>query len=70
MQVLKSYLKRHQLSQGSLAAKLGVSPGLVWQWLNGRTRITGNMAVRIEDATNGEVTRKDLRPELYRGMAA
>lgn len=67
---LQSYLKKHNLSQEAFAKSLHVSKGLVWQWLNGRTRITGEMAVRIERATDGEVRRQDLLPELYRGMAA
>ena len=70
MQVLKLYLKRHKLSQQAFADRLDVSQGLVWQWLNGRSKVTGDMAVKIEDLTGGEVTRKDLRPEFYRGMAA
>lgn len=67
---LQTYLKKHGLSQESFAKSLGVSKGLVWQWLNGRTRITGDMALAIERVTKAEVRRQDLLPELYRGMAA
>lgn len=67
---LIAYLKKHKISQEAFAASLGVSKGLVWQWLNGRTRITGDWAVAIERVTGGEVKRQQLRPELYRGMAA
>ena len=70
MQALKSYLKRHKLSQQAFADRLDVSQGLVWQWLNGRSKVKGEMAVKIEELTDGEVTRKDLRPEFYRGLAA
>lgn len=67
---LHSYLKKHKLSQEAFARSIGVSKGLVWQWLNGRTRITGEMALSIERITQREVRRQDLLPELYRGMAA
>lgn len=69
---LQTYLKKHRLSQDAFAKSLNpsVSKGLVWQWLNGRTRITADMAVRIERATRQEVRRQDLLPDLYRGMAA
>lgn len=67
---LQSYLKKHQISQEAFAKSLGVSKGLVWQWLNGRTEITGRWAVEIERVTQGEIKRQQIRPELYRGMAA
>lgn len=67
---LQSYLKKKKISQKAFAKSLGVSKGLVWQWLNGRTAITGEMALAIESVTQREVRRQDLLPELYRGMAA
>ena len=67
---LHSYLKKHEISQEAFAKSLGVSKGLVWQWLNGRTKITGRYAVAIERVTAGEIKRQHLLPELYRGMAA
>ena len=60
---LKTYLK--DKSQTQLAGELGVSQGLIWQWINGRTRITAERARDIERATGGIVTRKDLRPDLF-----
>lgn len=51
--------------QTALATALGVSQGLVWQWLNGRTKVTAEKAIEIEKATDGQVTRHDLRPDLY-----
>ena len=53
--------------QTAFAAKLGVSQGLVWQWMNGKTRITAERAIQIESATEGAVTRAELRPDLYAG---
>lgn len=62
---IKAYLKKHKLSQEVFADQVGVSQGLVWQWLDGRTRITAERAIEIEDKTDGEITRHDLRPDLY-----
>lgn len=52
-------------TQEDFARRLGVSQGLVWQWINGRTRITAERAIQIEAATAGEVTRHDLRPDVF-----
>lgn len=60
---LETYCNEH--GQTSLAVALGVTQGLVWQWLNGRTRITAEKAIEIEKATRGQVSRRDLRPDLY-----
>lgn len=67
---LQTYLKKHGISQDAFAKSLDVSKGLVWQWLNGRTEITAEKAVDIERVTRGEVKRQQLRPDLFRGMAA
>lgn len=56
---------RDKSSQSALARKLNVSQGLIYQWLNGITRITGERAVQIEMATDGDVTREELRPDLF-----
>lgn len=61
---LKTYLD--STTQTSLAEKLGVSQGLVSQWLSGDTKITPGRAISIEDATNGLVTREELLPEFFR----
>lgn len=62
---IKAYLAKHGLSQEEFGKKIGVSQGLVWQWLDGRTRITAERAKEIAEKTDGEITRHDLRPDLY-----
>lgn len=62
---IKTYLKKHECSQQEFADKIGVSQGLVWQWLEGHTRITAERALEIEEKTRGEIKREDLRPDLY-----
>lgn len=47
----------------SLASKLGVTPGFVSQWRTGVRPIPIERCAAIEKATDGAVTRKDLRPD-------
>ncbi len=47
----------------SLARKLGISPVLISQWRSGNRPIPLERCVPIEQATDGLVTRKDLRPD-------
>lgn len=60
---LKEYAEQN--GQSNTARQLGVSQGLVWQWLHGKTRVTAERALQIEAVTGGVVTRSDLRPDLY-----
>jgi DNA-binding transcriptional regulator YdaS (Cro superfamily) len=62
---LATYLKRNRVSQAQFARKVGVTPGAVWQWLNDEARISAEKVLPIERATDGAVTRHDLRPDLY-----
>ena len=66
---LAAYLKKHQLSQQAFAKSVGVTQAMVWHWLNGK-HITAERALEIEQATNGEVDRMDLRPELFKRKVA
>ena len=52
-------------SQYLLAKDLGVSQGLVSQWILGKTLVSPKKCVHIERITNGQVTRQDLRPNDY-----
>jgi DNA-binding transcriptional regulator YdaS (Cro superfamily) len=67
---LQTFLKKGDLTQAELARRLKVTPGLVWQWLNGHRRIAAERVLSIENATDGKVTRHDLRPDLYPRDAA
>lgn len=51
--------------QKPAAAALDVSPGLVWQWLNEKTEVTAERAVDIERATDRQVRRHEIRPDLF-----
>ena len=62
---LAEYLSKRAVSQAELARKLDVTPGLIWQWLNGHRRVGAEQVLKIEAATGGEVSRHELRSDLY-----
>ena len=51
-----------------LAKKLGVKPPTIRQWVIGKRPVPIERCVSIEHITNGQVTRKDLRPEDWRDI--
>lgn len=57
-------------SQTALAAKIGVSPSFVNQLVNGLRPVPPKLCRRIETATGGEVTKQDLRPDIFAETAA
>lgn len=57
---IPAYLTKHRLSQKQFAEKIGVSPGAVWQWLNGYARMSGEKAEEIVQTTNGEIKQRDV----------
>ena len=69
---LGAYLEKHGLTQEEFAKRLTppVSQGLVWQWLNGRTRVRPERARAIERITKGEVRAHELRPDVFDPPAA
>jgi DNA-binding transcriptional regulator YdaS (Cro superfamily) len=70
VQAILSYMARHGLSQAEFGAKVGVSQGMVWQWLNGMRKIGAERAVKIEKRTRGKLRREQLRPDLFVRRAA
>ncbi len=51
--------------QTQLARLLGVKQAHVWHWLKKAGRVPGEHVLAIEKATGGEITRHQLRPDLY-----
>lgn len=51
--------------QGSMAKAIGVTQPLVWQWCKGKRPVAAHHCVPIEEATSGQVTRYDLRPDVF-----
>lgn len=58
----KNYITNIETA-ASLARKLDISPVLISQWKTGARPIPLERCFSIEQATNGQVTRKDLRPD-------
>ncbi len=50
--------------QSALAKLCGKKQGHVWGWLHS-DRVTGDVAVLIDAATNGTVSKAKLRPDLF-----
>ncbi len=63
---LKTYLAEPGAKQ-ALAEKLGTDPNYLWQIANGWNdrQASPKFAIRIEEATDGKVTRADLRPDIF-----
>lgn len=59
---LIEYVKSHG-SQRGLADKIGITPVLISQWANELRPVPPERCVEIERATDGHVSRKDLRPK-------
>lgn len=55
-----------------LAAAVGTDPGYLWQVATGwKGRKPGiDLVKKIEAATNGEVSRHDMRPDIFGAPAA
>lgn len=53
-------------NQAFLARLLGVAPAVVYQWVSGLRPVPVRYCVAIERATDGAVTRQDLRPDDWR----
>ena len=54
-------------SQKELARRIGgrVKQGHVWKWLHETKVLPAERAIQIERATNGRVTRYELRPDIF-----
>ncbi|MGE8635683.1 MULTISPECIES: transcriptional regulator [Achromobacter] len=60
---LHDYFKQEgALTAAAVARRVGVSPALIYQWRTGRRPVPVKHCALIERATNGQVTRRDLRP--------
>lgn len=65
---IQTYREKKGLTQAEFAAMLidpPASQGAVSHWETNRKAITAERAKQIEEATGREVTRHDLRPDLF-----
>lgn len=64
---LKTYIAESERGAAAkLAATLGVSPSYLSQMANGQAPVSPHRCVEIEQATDGAVTRKELRDDWER----
>lgn len=62
---LISYLRSHDLTHQAFAEAIGESRSLVTRIISGNRRPSWRMAIKIEAATQGAVSCRDLRPDIY-----
>jgi DNA-binding transcriptional regulator YdaS (Cro superfamily) len=60
---LKILLYRRGMSLAQLASLLHVNPGTVTRWAQRKTPPV--RALEIEKATSGQISRSDLRPDIW-----
>ena len=60
---IKEYLKHHKMSCAKFAQKLDIHPNHIWMVANQKRGASYELAVRIEEMTNGEITRQEVRPD-------
>ena len=66
MMTLQEYFKTEPLgARGEMADYLGISLTWLSLLIHERRTASAALAVKIEKATQGLVTRKDLRPDLF-----
>lgn len=52
--------------QTALARLIHRKQAHIWNWLNVSKRVPAEAVLAIEDAVSGQVTRFELRPDIYR----
>lgn len=62
---LSDAMKRIPMTQAALAEAVGVTQPSVAHWVKGRVRIPAERCIQIELATQGAITRYDLRPDVF-----
>ena len=65
MPIISQYRERHNLTIGGFGQLVGVTYEAVRRWENGQLRPGAQMAIKIEKATEGEIGRHEIRPDLW-----
>ncbi|MES2787642.1 MAG: YdaS family helix-turn-helix protein [Pseudomonadota bacterium] len=65
---IQSYLLKSATSQSCFARLIGVRPAVLYQWIKGIRPIPIARCLAIEEATKGEVSRRDLRPRDWQDI--
>lgn len=53
------------MKQAELAEKLRTSRANVNRWESGARRLTAEIAALIDEKTEGKISKRDLRPDLF-----
>lgn len=61
---LNEYFKKHNSNIEEFCRKTGISRSAIYLYKTGRMRPSVDVALRIQEATNGEVTFDDLRYKI------
>ena len=70
---MNAHIERAITIMGGLMGTLdrvGMTRQALWNWRKGNARISPEYALKIEQETDGEVTREQLRPDIYPPRAA
>ena len=62
---LKTYRAAHDKTLADLAAEVGSAAATISRIENGKWIPSPELAIRLEGATKGAVTRRELRPDLW-----
>lgn len=63
---LSGYFRKHKLKPSNWAKEHNIPPSVISKYLNGKTGLNKDSALKIEKATNGEVTVLELLyPDIY-----
>jgi DNA-binding transcriptional regulator YdaS (Cro superfamily) len=65
---LHKYLSDTKANRAEFARAIGVSDALLYQWVNNLRPVAPRHCPAIEEKTNGQVTRKDLRPDDWQSI--
>lgn len=65
IEALKVAISEHFGSQGAAAKVVGRTPQAISEIVRKGKKVPAEWCLPIEQATNGAVTRHDLRPDLY-----
>lgn len=63
--LMKRALSKFEGSQTRLAKAIGCSQAMVWKLLNGKARVSVEMARKIHQATDGDCPEYKLRPDFF-----
>lgn len=58
--VFQEYMNKHLLTIEDMSQLFGISPSAVWSWCHNTRRPGKKSAMKIIQATKGEITREDL----------